>query len=172
MGVLVDDLLLLARLDQGRPLAAAPVRLDRIAEDACRDARAVSPEHTVDADLEAVCVTGDEARLRQVVANLLTNATAHTPAGSSVRVRVASVGGCAVLEVTDDGPGLTAEQAATVFDRFSRVDDGRNRATGGSGLGLSIAAAIAEAHHGRITLRTSPGAGCTFRVELPDRPTT
>lgn len=167
MGTIVDDLLLLARLDQGRPLDRVPVALDRLVLDAVADARVLGPDHRVDADLTPVTVSGDDARLRQVATNLLANAVAHTPAGTRVRVRVAPEGAIAVLEVSDDGPGIAAADAARVFDRFARVDDGRTRESGGSGLGLAIVAAIADAHGGVVRLRTAPGQGSTFRVELP-----
>lgn len=168
MGVLVDDLLLLARLDQGRPLERERVDLSRIATDAVDDARAVDPSRTI--QLEAfpgVAVIGDDVRLRQVVGNLLTNARQHTPAGTPVFVRVGAGSGRASLEVTDHGPGLTSEQAARVFERFYRADDSRARRHGGTGLGLAIVAAIAEAHGGSVTVRTATGEGATFRVELP-----
>ena len=168
MGLLVEDLLLLARLDQGRPLEREPVDLSRIAADAVADASAVDPERPVDlADGDAVTVTGDEARLRQVVANLLANARQHTPAGTPVRVRVAVEDGHAVLEVADEGPGFAPEEAERVFERFYRADASRARASGGTGLGLSIVRAIAEAHDGTATVTSAPGAGAVFRVELP-----
>ena len=185
MGVLVEDLLLLARLDQAkldesdgagvdhdgpRPFEKAPVDLARLAADAVADARAVSPDRTITfADGAPVTVLGDELRLRQVAANLLSNAQVHTPPGTAVRVKVSAVGDRARLEVSDDGPGLAPEAAARVFERFFRVDKARSRATGGAGLGLSIVAAIAEVHGG--TARLEPPApdrpGATFVVELP-----
>ena len=190
MGVLVEDLLLLARLDQARlddadhngpghdgaghdgprPFEKAPVDLARLAADAVADARAVSPDRTITfADGDPVMVLGDELRLRQVAANLLSNAQVHTPPGTAVRVRVSAVGDRARLEVSDDGPGLAPEAAERVFERFFRVDKARSRATGGAGLGLSIVAAIAEVHGG--TARLEPSApdrpGATFVVELP-----
>ncbi|GAA2218654.1 sensor histidine kinase [Streptomyces nogalater] len=109
----------------------------------------------------------DEARLRQVVTNLIGNAVTHTPPGTPIRIGVGTVGRHAVLEVADQGPGLTATERAHVFDRFYRTDDSRTRATGGSGLGLAIAHALVTAHAGQITLVTAPGRGCTFRVLLP-----
>jgi two-component system OmpR family sensor kinase len=109
----------------------------------------------------------DEARLRQVVTNLIGNAVTHTPPGTPIRIGVGTVGRHAVLEVADQGPGLTATERAHVFDRFYRTDDSRTRATGGSGLGLAIAHALVAAHAGRITLDTAPSQGCTFRVLLP-----
>ena len=182
MGVLVEDLLLLARLDQanldqanldhdqGRPFELAPVDLARLAADAVDDARAVSPDRPIAfADGSPVMVQGDELRLRQVAANLLSNAQVHTPPGTAVRVSVAAAGDRARLEVSDDGPGLAPDLAEKVFERFYRVDKARSRATGGAGLGLSIVAAIAEAHGGSAHLEP-PAAdrrGATFVVELP-----
>ena len=170
MGELVEDLLLLARLDQGRPLEQEPVDLGRVATDAVADARAVDPDRPITLTVTGdgpVLVTGDEARLRQVAANLLANARQHTPAGTPVAVRVRADGGRAVLQVADEGPGLAEEEAARVFERFYRADRSRARASGGTGLGLSIVAAIAEAHGGTASVTSSPGAGATFRVELP-----
>lgn len=168
MGVLVDDLLLLARLDQGRPLERAPVELAVVAADAVADARAVEPDRpiTVEAD-PTVVVEGDDARLRQVVANLLANVREHTPAATPVTVRVRAEHGRAVLEVADRGPGLSAADAARVFERFYRADGSRARSTGGSGLGLSIVAAIAAAHGGAAEVRSAPGEGATFAIRLP-----
>ena len=177
MGVLVEDLLLLARLDQanldhdqGRPFEVTPVDLARLAADAVDDARAVSPDRPIAfADGSPVMVQGDELRLRQVAANLLSNAQVHTPPGTAVRVSVAAAGDRARLEVSDDGPGLAPDLAEKVFERFYRVDKARSRATGGAGLGLSIVAAIAEAHGGSARLEP-PAAdrrGATFVVELP-----
>ena len=168
MGVLVDDLLLLARLDQGRPLEREPVDLALVAADAVQDARAVEPDRpiTLDGSQPAV-VLGDELRLRQVAANLLANARQHTPPTAAVRVGVRQENGSAVLEVADDGPGLFPEEAAKVFERFYRADPSRNRNLGGTGLGLSIVAAVAEAHGGRARLESEPGHGARFWVELP-----
>jgi two-component system OmpR family sensor kinase len=168
MGVLVDDLLLLARLDQGRPLERKPVDLVALASDAVDDARAVAPEHAITFETNGpVLVTGDEARLRQVTSNLLANARVHTPPGTSVHVAVRSTSDGVRLEVADNGPGLSPEDAKHVFERFYRADPARARSAGGTGLGLSIVAAIAAAHGGRASLETAPGAGTTFRVDLP-----
>jgi two-component system OmpR family sensor kinase len=172
MGVLVEDLLLLARLDQERPLAEAPVDLLALASDAVHDARAVDPERPITLEVGATdpppVVVGDEARLRQVVANLVTNALKHTPAGTpvAVRLRTSPLESRAVLEVADEGPGMAPDVAAHVFERFYRADRAR-RSDGSTGLGLAIAAALVAGHGGQITVDTAPGAGATFRVELP-----
>jgi two-component system, OmpR family, sensor kinase len=168
MGVLVDDLLLLARLDQGRPLDRERIDLAALAAELAADARVVEPERPIDTECDTpVVVEGDDVRLRQVVGNLLSNARAHTPPEARVVVRVAERGGEAVLEVADSGPGLAAGHAERVFERFFRADPSRARASGGSGLGLSIVAAIAEAHGGRAEVESEPGAGALFRVVLP-----
>jgi two-component system, OmpR family, sensor kinase len=169
MGTLVDELLLLARLDQGRPLERAPVDLARVATDAVEDARVIQPDRSIEIETpDALVVEGDEARLRQVVANLVGNALVHTPAEAKVRVRAVTAGAEAFVEVSDTGPGLSDEDAKRVFDRFYRVDTSRSRESGGGvGLGLSIVAAIAEAHGGRVWVNTAPGAGATFTVALP-----
>ncbi|MEU5883820.1 HAMP domain-containing sensor histidine kinase [Spirillospora sp. NPDC047279] len=168
MGLLVDELLLLARLDQGRPLDRGPVDLAVLAADAVADAGAVEPGRPL--ILEAtgsVVVSGDEERLRQVLANLLANVRRHTPAGTPATVRAALEGGQAVIEVADRGPGLTGDQRAQVFERFYRADEARSRDHGGAGLGLSIVAAVAEAHGGAATVRSAPGEGASFRVAFP-----
>jgi two-component system OmpR family sensor kinase len=170
MGVLVDDLLLLARLDQGRPLEREPVDLSRLAADAVDDARTVAPGRSIDLSPNgAVIVPGDEVRLRQVMANLLQNAVRHTPANTPVHIRVTADDDAAVIEVRDEGPGMPTEEASRVFERFWRSDSSRTRASGGSGLGLAIVAAIAEAHGGSASVETAPGQGATFRVQLPRR---
>ncbi len=166
MGALVDDLLLLARLDQGRPLESKPVDLGDLAQEAVGDARVVDSRRPITLDDSGqVIVAGDEDRLRQVAGNLLSNAVSHTAPGTPVHVRVAEGGGVAVLEVSDEGRGLEPDEAARVFERFYRTDSARTR--GGSGLGLSIVSAIAKAHGGRASVESVPGHGATFRVELP-----
>jgi two-component system OmpR family sensor kinase len=168
MGILVDDLLLLARLDQGRPLERAPVDLEAMVRDAVSDARVTDPHRTISARVSApLVVTGDDARLRQSLGNLLRNALVHTPPGTPVEVELRQHGDDALLEVVDHGPGIPADNAERVFERFYRADPGRSRDQGGSGLGLSIAAAIVGAHGGRISVHPTPGGGATFRVELP-----
>ncbi|MCU1454643.1 MAG: sensor histidine kinase [Acidimicrobiales bacterium] len=168
MGTLVDDMLLLARLDQGRPLDAGPVDLGALAEDAAQDARAVQPGRPITAHVGAgVEVVGDEGRLRQVIANLVTNALQHTPLATAVDITVARVGDRVALDVADAGPGMAPDIAERIFERFFRADPSRSRHQGGSGLGLSIAKAITEAHGGRISLDSAVGRGTTVRIELP-----
>jgi two-component system OmpR family sensor kinase len=174
MGLLVEDLLLLARVDQQRPLEYAPVDLLAVASDAVHDAKAVAPDRSIVLELlpsdRPPVVPGDDARIRQVAANLVSNALTHTPPDAAVRVRVGTLAGAeprAVLEVSDDGPGLAAEEAARVFERFYRADPSRTRSSGGTGLGLSIVAALVAAHGGTVDLRTEPGSGAVFRVLLP-----
>jgi two-component system OmpR family sensor kinase len=168
MGGLVDDLLHLARLDQGRPIERASVDVAALARDAARDAQAVDPERPIRVDADrAVVVSGDEARLRQVLANLVTNAVVHTEPGTPVTVRVARVGDDAVLEVADRGAGMPPDVAARAFERFYRADPSRSRHRGGSGLGLAIVEATVVAHGGTVELDTAPGEGTTVRVVLP-----
>ena len=212
MGLLVEDLLTLARLDQQRPVTKAPVDLLTLAADAVQDARIVSPGRPIDlvvAPGTAFLVDGDEPRLRQVLGNLVNNAITHTPDGTPVRVKIAAgtlpahVAGpgdrpergepgiwavedgaspapdpgadgstvpAVVLDVEDDGPGMTAEQAHRVFERFYRADAARNRASGGTGLGLAIVAGLVAAHGGTVSVRTRPGQGADFQVKLPLSP--
>ena len=176
MSRLVDDLLLLARLDAGRPLAHEPVDLTRLAIDVTNDARVAGPGHHWVLDLpdEPVSVTGDEHRLHQVLANLLTNARAHTPPGTTVTVRLIPASaddgrGGAELTVSDDGPGIPAELQAGVWERFARGDSARSRKAGSTGLGLAIVAAVVTAHHGQVSLASHPGK-TTFRIWLPADP--
>jgi len=213
MGLLVEDLLTLARIDQQRPLAKAPVDLLTLAADAVQDARIVAPGRPVDlvvAPGTAFIVEGDEPRLRQVIGNLVNNALTHTPAGTPVRLKIGrgtleadaaamarraepgAHGGWAsededlsvaaarpapggvvpavVLDVEDDGPGMSAAQAQRVFERFYRADAARNRASGGTGLGLAIVAGLVAAHGGTVSVRTAPGQGADFQVKLPLSP--
>ena len=167
MSLLVDDLLLLARLDEGRPLEREPVSLDEVVGEAVDAARVVDAERPVSLDVEQATVIGDHDRLRQVVDNLFANVRAHTPPATPVAVSLHRVDGNAELSVSDTGPGLTEEEAAQVFERFYRVDTSRTRASGGVGLGLSIVAAVAEAHGGVATARPTPGGGATFVVAIP-----
>jgi two-component system OmpR family sensor kinase len=170
MTALVTDLLLLASLDQGAPLARDTVDLGEIVTDAAFDAAILDADRTIVTEIGADArVTGDEPRLRQVVANLVANAVAYTPAETSISLDVKADGEECVLLVRDDGPGMTAEQANRVFDRFYRTDTGRSRVRGGAGLGLSIVASIVNAHRGTVSVSTAPGRGTTFRVVLPRR---
>jgi two-component system OmpR family sensor kinase len=177
MGVLVEDMLLLARLDQQRTLEHRPVDLLTLAADAVQDARMISPDREIGLTVgtgAAFIVLGDEARLRQVISNLMANALTHTPAGTPISVRISTAGpdeaipvASVVLQVTDQGPGLTSEQAEHAFERFYRADQTRARTTGGAGLGLAIVAALVSAHGGTVGLDTAPGQGATFRIMLP-----
>ncbi|WP_255949854.1 sensor histidine kinase [Streptomyces odontomachi] len=182
---IVEDLLLLARLDEDPttqprlPLHLTPMDLRTLAADALHDLKALAPERAVTLTRPGggpqggAPVLGDEARLRQVTSNLVGNVIAHTPPGSPVRIGVGTQDGQAVLELSDQGPGMTADQAARIFDRFYRADTARGRTqtgrtrTGGAGLGLSIVRSLVAAHHGRVEVRTAPGEGTTFRVLLP-----
>jgi two-component system OmpR family sensor kinase len=202
MGVLVEDMLLLARMDQQRPLDYSPVDLLTLAADAVHDARMVAPDRAINLTVgtgAALLVNGDEVRLRQVIGNLMSNALSHTPAGSPIDVHIrsgnmaeiqsataspgqplpADVGPqawhgahtttpAAVLEVTDQGPGLTQEQATHAFERFYRADAART--TGGTGLGLAIVATLVAAHRGAVWVRTQVGHGATFAIALPLAP--
>jgi two-component system OmpR family sensor kinase len=171
MTTLVEDLLLLARLDSGRPLLHEPVDLSRLVVDAVSDAHAAGPEHHWRLDLPAdpVLVTGDDARLHQVVANLLANGRTHTPPGSTITTGITKPNGRVTLTVTDDGPGIPPELKAEVFERFARGDGSRSRAAGGTGLGLAIVSAVVHAHGGTVSVRSRPGH-TRFTVLLPDAP--
>ena len=168
MSGLVEDLLLLARLDQGRPLDREPVDLGVILADAARDARVIDASREVTVRAEGALLTlGDDARLRQVVANLVTNALTYSPEGSPLELEGRQAGERVRLLVVDHGPGIPAELRPKVFDRFWRADESRQRAKGGSGLGLSLVAAIVAAHAGTVYVTETPGGGATFVVELP-----
>jgi two-component system OmpR family sensor kinase len=197
MGVLVEDMLLLARLDQQRPLQSSPVDLLTLAADAVHDARVVAPDRSINLTVgsgAALIVNGDEVRLRQVIGNLMTNALTHTPAGTPIDVLIrsgtldeaparipvdepddadapeppAAHQPAAVLEVADHGPGLTTDQAGHVFERFYRADPART--AGGTGLGLAIVAALVAGHGGATWVRSAPGEGATFSIALPLTP--
>lgn len=181
MGDLVEDLLLLARLDEGRPLRREPVELVSLVARAVESARAMGPEWPIRlAASRPLEVEGDSTRLRQVVDNLLANVRAHTPRGTSTTVTIREEAMEALVEVADNGPGLDEEQAHRVFERFYRADSSRSRhdsraggdgrATGGSGLGLSIVAAIVHAHGGNASVRPTPGGGATFTIRIPIAP--
>lgn len=179
---LLEDMLLLARLDAGRPLETEPVDLALLSIDAVTDAHAAGPDHTWELDLaedtspDDVLVVGDDHRLRQVLANLLSNARLHTPAGTAVTVRLRRDGSSVVLQVTDDGPGIPPALRESLFQRFTRGDASRNRTTGSTGLGLAIAHAVVTAHGGTITVGPGTGRarrdtpGTTFTVTLPAAP--
>ncbi|WP_406430343.1 HAMP domain-containing histidine kinase [Streptomyces sp. NBC_00631] len=187
---LVEDMLMLARLDEHtlkntgntggtvpdvpRGLDLAPADLRTLAADALHDVRALDAARAVtltgpagDGPPAPAPALADEARLRQVVTNLVGNAVTHTPPGTPLRIGVGTVGGHAVLEVTDEGPGLTPDQSSRIFERFYRADASRNRATGGAGLGLSIVQSLVTAHAGHVEVDSAPGRGATFRVLLP-----
>lgn len=171
MGVLVEDLLFLARMDQGRPLEAAPVDFANIVGDAVRDAATIDADRTWNFERNgAVNMLGDANRLHQVVSNLLTNARMHTPAAVAVDVSVASEGDSAVLTVRDHGPGIPDEAIEQIFERFTRLDEGRARSDGGTGLGLSIVRSIVESHGGTVAAANSPDGGAVFTVRLPQLP--
>jgi two-component system OmpR family sensor kinase len=179
MGLLVEDLLLLARLDRERPIMLAPVELPVLAIDAVQAAQAVAPDRTIELDIrddaERLVAYGDDARLRQVIGNLMTNALVHTPPDAAVTLSLfAESGNRAVVEIADTGPGLNAEQREHVFERFYRADEARTRRTDraatGTGLGLAIVAAIVRAHHGTVEVISDPGQGAIFRVILPALP--
>ncbi|GIM92524.1 sensor histidine kinase [Paractinoplanes toevensis] len=176
MGLLVEDLLLLARLDRERPLTLAPVELPVLGLDAVQAAEAIAPERRIELEVrdepEQLVAYGDDARLRQVIGNLMTNALVHTPPDTSITLRIyAESGNRAVVEISDTGPGLSDEQKAHVFERFYRADEARTRHTereaSGTGLGLAIVAAIVRAHHGTVEVISEKGSGATFKVTLP-----
>jgi two-component system OmpR family sensor kinase len=171
MGLLVEDLLLLARLDAQRPLDRHRVDLLALASDSVHDARSIAPKRPI--TMEVIDgpgtpeVLGDEARLRQVLGNLVANALQHTPESARVTVRVGTDDANAVLEVADEGPGMSADDAHRIFERFYRTDSSRDRASGGTGLGLSIVDSLVYAHGGTVSVTTAPGRGCRFTVKLP-----
>ncbi len=178
MAGLVEDLLLLARLDQQRPIEHHPVDMLALAVDAVREARIIATDRIIDLTVRmsaAPIVLGDERRLRQVIGNLMSNALRHTPDGTQIDVRLSSVtfdsAPGVALDVIDHGPGIESDQAARVFERFYRTDAARTRKTGGSGLGLSIVSALVAAHGGTVSVDTALGQGATFRVILPLAPT-
>jgi two-component system OmpR family sensor kinase len=177
----VEDLLLLARLDQERPLVRTRLELRVIANDAVAAARVVAPDRKIELEIPEgtgpLVVSGDESRLRQVVDNLITNALTHTPPGTPVWLRLRGVDSSVLIEVADAGPGLHPEQAERVFERFYRADAARTRRRAGAGgqrsgtgLGLAIVAALVTAHDGSVEVESSPGSGATFRVRLPAAP--
>jgi two-component system, OmpR family, sensor kinase len=173
MSALVDDMLLIARLDQGRPLESRPVDLQVIARDAAADARAVAPQREITLSAPNIAlVSGDDTRLRQVVGNLVRNALVHTPPASAVEIAVTTQNGTAHLSVSDHGPGLPVGDQERIFEPFYRADASRSRDSGGAGLGLSIVSAVVAAHGGKVKVRETSGGGATFDVELPLVPPT
>jgi two-component system OmpR family sensor kinase len=172
MGSLVEDLLLLARLDQAREMDSKPVEITQVIEDAVISARAAGPDHPIELLLEAneIFTLGDEVRIHQVVANLLANARAHTPAGTPITVSVRNLDAGVEISVADSGPGLSEEDQRKIFERFYRADSSRVR-TGadGSGLGLSIVDSVMRAHGGSATVKSKPGEGATFTLYFPNR---
>jgi two-component system, OmpR family, sensor kinase len=171
MGLLVDDLLLLARLDAQRPIERTRVDLLALATDAVHDAQALARKRNITMEVldgpGTPEVLGDEARLRQVLGNLVTNALQHTPESADIVVRVGTDADDAILEVVDKGPGMSEQDALRVFERFYRTDSSRARISGGTGLGLSIVDSLVLAHGGRVSVTTAPGQGCRFYVSLP-----
>jgi len=172
MSVLVDDMLLIARLDQGRPLEKEPVDLQAIARDAAADARAVAPQRQITLTAPGqVVVDGDDTRLRQVLGNLVRNAIVHTPSQTAIEIAVTTVDGVGRMSVADHGPGLQMDELDRIFEPFYRADPSRSRDSGGAGLGLSIVSAVVSAHGGHVTVSETSGGGATFEVELPLTPT-
>lgn len=171
MSTLVDDMLLIARLDQGRPLERKPVDLQAIAADAADDARAVAPQRQVTLTAPgSVVVEGDDLRLRQVVGNLVRNALVHTPQQTAIEIGVSTVNGTGRMSVIDHGPGLQAKEMERIFEPFYRADPSRSRDSGGAGLGLSIVSAVVSAHGGKVNVKETSGGGVTFEVDLPLAP--
>jgi two-component system OmpR family sensor kinase len=168
MSVLVDDMLLIARLDQGRPLESKPVDLQAIAADTAADARAVAPQREITLTAPgSVVVEGDDTRLRQVLGNLVRNAIVHTPQQSSIEIAVSTEDSIGRMSVVDHGPGLSDDEKRRIFEPFYRADPSRSRDSGGAGLGLSIVNAVVSAHGGKVHVKETAGGGATFEVELP-----
>jgi two-component system, OmpR family, sensor kinase len=171
MGSLVEDLLLLARIDQGREMKRIPVDMIATVNDAVASARVVGPDHpiTVVAHEDETYMLGDQHRIHQVIANLLTNARTHTPAGTPITVSVAHDPDGVRVSVTDQGPGLSSHDQEKIFERFYRADSSRVRIDGeGSGLGLSIVDSVMRAHGGSVSVTSEPGHGATFTLFFPD----
>jgi two-component system OmpR family sensor kinase len=164
----VEDLLLLARLDEGRELEKRPVNLGTLLVDCISDAYAAGPDHDWDLDApeQGIVILGDQPRIHQVLANLLANARVHTPEGTHVAVALAAEGDTAVITVTDNGPGIPDALQPTLFERFARGDSSRSRTAGSTGLGLSIVQAVVHAHGGTVAVSSKPGA-TAFRIEFP-----
>ncbi len=168
MSTLVDDMLLIARLDQGRPLDSKPVDLQAIAADAAADARAVAPKREITMTAPGpVVVEGDDLRLRQVLGNLVRNALVHTPSQTAIEISVSTEDSVGRVSVADHGPGLSPSDMERIFEPFFRADPSRSRDSGGAGLGLSIVNAVVSAHGGHVRVKETSGGGATFEVELP-----
>jgi two-component system OmpR family sensor kinase len=169
MGALVEDLLMLARLDQSRELVSEPVNLNEVVTESVESARAAGPEHPISIDLpDEAFVLGDAGKIYQVVANLLANARIHTPIGTPIAVSVKSDDSGTTISITDSGPGLSQADQDRIFERFYRADPSRNRSNEeGSGLGLSIVDAVMQAHGGKVTVTSKLGEGATFTVFFP-----
>jgi two-component system OmpR family sensor kinase len=170
MGSLIEDLLLLARLDQSREMVMKPVELSAVIESAVISARAAGPQHSVRfiKPSEEIFALGDEARIHQVVANLLANARTHTPVGTDIEVSISHDHDGVRISVSDNGPGLSVDDQKKIFERFYRADSSRTRVDGeGSGLGLSIVDAVMKAHNGSVTVASKPGEGATFTLFFP-----
>jgi signal transduction histidine kinase len=168
MHELVEELLLLARLDEGRQLAQVRVDLNEVVFEAISAARAMDPGHPITLRASDVIVmSGDPGRMRQVIDNLLANVRTHTPIGTTTAIALDARCGKAVVTISDDGPGMSTANADRIFERFYRADASRSRSSGGSGLGMAIVQAIVEAHRGTISVRTAPDAGLTVTISLP-----
>jgi len=169
MGVLVEDLLTLARLDEVRDARHGPVDLAALARDAVDDARVTAPDREITLDAQPARVNGDADQLRQVLGNLLRNALVHTPAGTPIEVSVGGTNGSVELAVRDHGRGLPNGDPNALFERFWRAEGGRERGKGGAGLGLAIVAEIVDAHGGAVSAANAPDGGAEFEVRLPAR---
>ena len=169
MGSLVEDLLLLARMDEARPLALEPVDLSHVIEESVASARAAGPDHPITTDVPSdLYVLGDNKRIHQALANLLANARTHTPAGTAIEVSARNTENEISISVKDSGPGLSESDQERIFERFFRIDPSRARHSGeGSGLGLSIVDAVMKAHGGTVTVSSQPGNGATFTLHFP-----
>jgi two-component system OmpR family sensor kinase len=165
--VLVEDLLLLAHLDEGRPLQHETVLLEEVVAESVETAKTLEPTRPIEVALEPTLVSGDHDRLRQVIDNLLANVRAHTPVDAPLRVTLRANGSFAILTVADSGPGLDGEKLSHIFERFYRADPSRARSSGGAGLGLAIVSAVVEAHRGEVEVESVLGSGTSFVIRLP-----
>jgi two-component system OmpR family sensor kinase len=169
MGSLVEDLLLLARMDEARPFMMEPVDLSHVIEESVASARAAGPDHPISTNIPAdLYVLGDSKRIHQALANLLANARTHTPSGTAIEVSASTDDSETTISVKDNGPGLSSEDQDRIFERFFRADPSRARHSGeGSGLGLSIVDAVMKAHGGTVSVQSKPGEGATFTLHFP-----